>query len=679
MKRRLTAGLELLLFLVLLTLVVWQGSFLTPLAPSSLEQTFVFWGLSTIVFLLTVMLGFMLFRTGVKLYIERRKNRLGSHIRTKFVLGALALSMLPVFFLVLFSVQVLNRNLDKWFSRPAEGIRGNLLDVGAALDKEMHERLEAEANWMASLPRRPEVYSNFCRTQGVLRAVVDRTGIGPETVCGPERVPSGEDIRTATIPVAGGAITLSERLPLDLAKHQVDTARYIAQYDRLAREKRSAWRFYILLLLLITLFILFFATWVALFLARQISEPLSALLRAVEEVRGGNLAYRLEVGAIDELAAVVKAFNDMTYALDASRRELEERRRFTEAILESIPTGVISLAADGHILLTNRALRGIFSDEQVNTASRVEDLLSAEDAAEVRYLMKRARRTGVAASQLDHRAAGGILHLSATVAALEGSRRSGFVLVLEDTSDLLRAQKAVAWQEVARRVAHEIKNPLTPIALCADRIGRQLKRNAPPEDTRRVLAECSGTILREVETVRTLIDEFSQFSRFPTAKPAPTDLNEVVENALAVCETRLDGTRVDKRLAAELPLVNVDPEQFKRVVVNLLDNAADAMQGGDIRRLEIGTAVTEADSVRLTIADTGCGISAEDKEKLFLPYFSTKGRGTGLGLAIVNRIITDHDAAIRVEDNHPRGARFIVDIPLPARIEHEVRPVESKA
>src|SRR5579884_617607 len=289
MKRRLTAGLELLLFLVLLTLVVWQGSFLTPLAPSSLEQTFVFWGLSTLVFLLTVMLGFMLFRTGVKLYIERRGNRLGSHIRSKLVLGALALSMLPVLFLVLFSIQVLNRNLDKWFSRPAEGIRGNLLNVSNALDREMHERLEAEANWMASLPPDPATLRKFCAEQGILRAVVDRTGIGPQTVCGPDRPPAGEDVRTATIPVNGGAITLSERMQVNLAKQQRDTARYIAQYDRLAREKRIAWRFYILLLLLITLFILFFATWMALFLSRQISEPLSALLAAVEQVRAGNV------------------------------------------------------------------------------------------------------------------------------------------------------------------------------------------------------------------------------------------------------------------------------------------------------------------------------------------------------------------------------------------------------
>ena len=679
MRRRLLAILGLLVFLLLLTLVVWQGSFsFTPIEPSSLEQTFVFWGLSTIVFLLTVMLGFMLFRTGVKLYIERRSNRVGSHIRSKMVLGALALSMLPTFFLVLFSVQVLNRNLDKWFSRPAEGIRGNLLDVNTAFDKEMHERLEAEANWMASLPAQPAAWQKFCHEQGILRAAIDR-GAGPQTVCGPAAVPKGEDIRTAPIPVPGGTVTLSERMTVDLARQQRDTSRYIAEYDQLAREKRSAWRFYVTLLLLITLFILFFATWVALFLARQISEPIAALLAAVEEVRRGNLRYRLNIRAIDELAALVKAFNDMTHGLDASRHELEERRRFTEAILESIPTGVVSLAADGHILRTNRALCGIFSEEKVNAATRIEDLLSPEDAAEVRDLMAIARRRGVAGNQIEHRGPAGILHLSATVAALEGGRKSGFVLVIEDTSELLRAQKATAWQEVARRVAHEIKNPLTPMSLCADRIARQLRRNAPPEDTRRVLTECSATILREVETVRSLVDEFATFSRFPTAQPVLCDLNRIIENALAGMDTRLAGVRVDTRLAVDLPQVSIDPEQFKRVIVNLIDNAADAMQDARVRQLEIATAITEADSIQLTIADTGCGISAEDKEKLFLPYFSTKGRGTGLGLAIVNRILTDHEAMIRVEDNQPSGARFIIHIPTPARPEAELKAVEASS
>jgi len=437
---------------------------------------------------------------------------------------------------------------------------------------------------------------------------------------------------------------------------------------------RKAFRsMYLLLLSLITLFILFFATWIARYMAGQISTPITALLKAAEQVRKGNLGYRVHVAAIDEMATLVKAFNEMTEALEANSKELESRRRFTEAILESIPTGVISLTSDGRIQRVNRALMGIFTEDQVSRASRLSDLFSREDTAEIRYLMNRARRTGVAGMQIEYKAERHVLHLALTVAALDAQRSSGFVLVVEDTSDLLRAQKASAWHEVARRVAHEIKNPLTPISLCADRIVLQLERAEAAADpraseTRRILKECSTTIAREVESVRTLVDEFSQFSRFPAAQPVASDLNQVVENALAVFEGRLDGIQVRTDLA---------DEQFKRVVVNLVDNAAEAMQDSLSKRLYIATRHTQADSVELIVADTGCGVSRDDKEKLFLPYFSTKGRGTGLGLAIVNRILVDHDATIRIEDNVPAGARFIVDLPTPSFADSEAKPAEA--
>jgi nitrogen fixation/metabolism regulation signal transduction histidine kinase len=292
--------------------------------------------------------------------------------------------------------------------------------------------------------------------------------------------------------------------------------------------------------------------------------------------------------------------------------------------------------------------------------------------------MNRARRTGLAASQFELKTEHKVIHVSATVAALDDQVTSGYVLVLEDTSDLLRAQKAAAWSEVARRIAHEIKNPLTPIALCAERIERQLDRGIGPE-TGRILRECSATISTEVESVKTLVDEFSQFSRFPAAQPILSDLNEVVENALNVFSGRLDGIEVRKDFAPGLPQVNIDREQFKRVVVNLIDNAAEAMQHSLVKGLSIRTSAPTPDSIELTIADTGSGISPEDKEKLFLPFFSTKGRGTGLGLAIVNHILADHSAHIRVEDNLPSGARFIVEVPALTSSEAELRPAESRA
>jgi two-component system, NtrC family, nitrogen regulation sensor histidine kinase NtrY len=681
MRKRVAFGSAAVLLTILVTLVVWQGSFnlsaFAP-APSTIQQTYLFWAVSTLIFILTVTLGFMLFRTVVKVYIERHSNRPGSHIKSKLIGGALALSVLPIFFLVLWSVSVLNLNLDKWFSRPARTMNIDLVQIANALNQEVGDKLTAQAHWLAVQPAQSaDFYERFCQENQIEKAEIERADGSRRMLCSVSSTRQG-DLFKASIRTEEGNLVLSARMPLELAVKQREIKQAIADYDALAVDRKAFRRLYLLLLSLITLFVLFFAIWIARYMAGQISTPITALLRAAEQIRKGNLSYRVRVDAIDEMATLVRAFNEMTEALETNSKELEARRRFTEAILESIPTGVISLTADGRIQRVNRALLGIFPEEQVARAARLSDLFSREDTAEIRYLMNRARRTAVAGTQLEYKAERKVLQLALTVAALDEQRSSGFVLVVEDTSDLLRAQKAAAWHEVARRVAHEIKNPLTPIALCADRIARQLARPEQTADTRRILHECSATIAREVETVRTLVDEFSQFTRFPAAQPVRSDLNQIVENAVSVFEGRLDGIRLEKDLAPELPLVHVDRDQFKRVVVNLVDNAAEAMQEALVKRLYIGTRLTEAESVELIIADTGCGVSRDDKEKLFLPYFSTKGRGTGLGLAIVNRILADHEATIRVEDNAPTGARFIVDLPIRTGAEAEAKTVDAK-
>jgi len=670
------SGLALLA--ILLTLVVWQVSFsFGEFGPATAAQTFVFWAVSTLIFVLTVTLSFMLFRTGVKLYIERHSNREGSRLKSKLVFGALALSLLPVVFLVLFSYVILNRNVEKWFSRPAEGVKINLIETSHALDREVQDRAQALARWIAAMPEAQAGAADFDSLCAGNRIAELRA----ETMDGSTRVfcpdtGSGKSVFQARADMGGaGTLVLSVRPSADLEQKQTEIGRYVSEYDQLSADKRSVRKLYLLFLLLIALFILFVATWIALMLSRQIIQPISALLVAAGEVRKGNLAHRVRVQAIDELATLVRAFNEMLHELEANSRELESRRRFTEAILESIPTGVISLSADGRIQRVNRALHGLFPEDQLDRAERLDDLFPLEDVAEIQYLMKRARRTGVAASQIDLESTRQVLHLAVTVSALPARQPGapGFVVVLEDTSELLRAQKAAAWHEVARRIAHELKNPLTPIALSAERIARQLDRGALGPDSQRILRECAITISREVESVKTLADEFSRFSRFQAAQPVPSDLNEITRNALDVFAGRLDGIDLRVELASGLPQVNVDPEQFKRVVVNLVDNAAEAMRESLVKRLLVVTQATAAESVELLVADTGCGISPGDKEKLFLPYFSTKGRGTGLGLAIVNHILSEHGARIRVEDNRPVGARFYVEVPVTVATEAEAR------
>ncbi len=678
-KRYVLAALPLLL---LLTLVVWQVSFsFGGYGPADATQTFLFWAVSTLIFILTVWLLARLVKISVRLYLERQSGREGSRIKSKLVFGALALSLLPVVFLFLFGWVILNRSVDKWFSAPGDNIRGDLSKASRALGNEVQGRAQALANWLAAQPEalnEAAGLAQVCLNNRIAELTVENSrGVG-QVLC-PDEGQGLAYVGRAEL-AGGGAIVVRVRPLRDIADAMSGIRESTDQYFRLSAEKKNVRKLYTLYLTLIALFILFVATWIALVLARQISVPISALLEAAGQVRKGNLSHRVSEKGIDEMASLIRAFNEMMQALEANSRELESRRQFTEAILESIPTGVISLTADGSIRRVNRALHGLFPPERIEAARHLEDLFSPEDTTEIRYLMKRAQRTGLAASQFDLESSGHTRHLAVTVSALPETRQTapGFVLVLEDTSELLRAQKAAAWHEVARRIAHELKNPLTPIALSAERIGRLLDRGGFPPESQRILRECAGTIAREVESVKALADEFSQFSRFPAAQLVPADLNRVVYNALDVFAGRLDAIDLRVDLARDLPLVNADPEQFKRLLVNLVDNAAEAMRDAPLKRLLVSTRIS-ADAVELMVADTGCGVSAGDKEKLFLPYFSTKGRGTGLGLAIVSHILAEHHGRIRVEDNKPSGTRFYIEVPVVAAAESVSLEIEARA
>ncbi len=675
MKQKLLYGLGVLSLTVLVCLLVWQGSFsfgdFTPAGP---QQVTIFWAVSTVVFLLTVLIGFLLFRTFVKIYLERQRNREGSRLRTKLLVAALGITILPVFFFAVFSVFVLNRNLDKWFSRPAVNATTTLVGMAMALERGADGEAKAQAELLASRPeviayaqgdgaRLPEV-QRFCVAKEIAEAQFENKQGQRLPLCSTIRTSARFMLAKAALTEGLGTVWVRAHLEANAEQEHQKLLESIAQYDQLKVSKRELWQFYLLLLALISLFILFLSTWAVLLLARQISVPIADLLKGAEEVRKGNLSYRLETKAADELATLVRGFNDMTQGLETNDRELERRRRFTEAILENIPTGVVSLSSEGRVLRVNRALRQIIPEIETEQTLRLDDLFPKEEAAELRYMMKRARRMGIAMGQFDFVKEGRRLHLGVTVSTVEESPGSPFVLVIEDTSELLRAQKQAAWHEVARRVAHEIKNPLTPIALSAERIARQLDKVAIAPENARILRECSQMISREVESVRTLVDEFSQFARFPAAQMTPVQLNGVVENAMKVFAGRLEGIKVRVQLDPNLPLVSADAEQLKRVVVNLVDNAAEAMQDSLIKQLYVGTQSLGNESVELVVSDSGGGISAEDREKLFLPYFSTKGRGTGLGLAIVNHILSEHHSQIRVEDNRPVGARFVVEIPV---------------
>lgn len=678
MRQRLATAFAGISFVVLLVLLIWQGSFRIDYAPSSQSEVILLWSISTLIFLLTVLLAFLLFRAAVKVYIDRHRNKEGSRIRSKLLAGALVLTLAPALFYVVFSVYVLNRHLDYWFSKPTEQALRRLDNL---YQKEAQERVEAETDWISLLPETRQVaeggsldagfFRKLCQEHGIRQLIIKpHSGRVEVLACQAYEKAQGKkhvllhsdaEVRdgdeTVGQVMVAAAMSRNPSAGDDIAAQELTVQQLV---DVQAQRQHFYQDTYFRLICLITLFVLFFASWTAQILARQIAVPISALLGAANEIRRGNLSYRVRVNAIDELATLVRAFNEMTNELEANSRELEARRSFTEAILESIPTGVISITSDERIERVNRAFAGIFPDKAVKKAKLLEDLFSGEDLAEIRYLLKRARRTGTAASHLDMQRPDAVLHLAVTVASLQEQR--GFVLVLDDTSDLLRAQKSAAWQEVARRIAHEIKNPLTPISLSSDRIARQLLKIDVDPKIRAILQECTQTIQQEVGTVKTLVDEFSQFSRFPVAQLASCDLNEVVDSALAVFAGRLGSLTLTLDLNRRIAPVMADREQMKRVIVNLIDNSAEAMLDSPVRKLIIRTSQPEPDIVELSVTDTGCGISAADKEKLFLPYFSTKGRGTGLGLAIISHIVKEHGGRVRVEDNYPAGARFVIEL-----------------
>jgi two-component system nitrogen regulation sensor histidine kinase NtrY len=720
-RRTLIIVLAIAIFL-LFTVVSSQQAFnLTFLRPDTSEQTLVFAALSALIFLALVALTFVLLRTLLKLFAERRGGVLGSKFRTKMVVGALVLSIGPVVFLFLFAYGLMNRSIEKWFSRPVQEVRQDTAAVGALVFSYAQENAHAEARALANSPELQRGFATgdfglvvevFRRREPALQggfavALLDKEMEAsfrlPETWPalrnqlglirgGLSSAPSslsfnGRDYILGSAPVGQhGQVLVGLPLPLAFSRTMQQIEESQRRYLELERQRKLVRRTYMGLLMLLTVLVLFASTWLALFLAKFVTRPVAALAEATEEISRGRLDYRVEVNAGDELGNLVRSFNRMAEELQTSRQQieassrdlaeanvaLEQRRRHMETILENIPTGVLSLDAEGRVARTNQALRRILRAESNGISpsaagSRLEELLPPDVAQDLRHLMRKATRMGSATSQMEVQVQRQRLTVAVTVAALQHERqRLGYVIVFEDLSDLLRAQKQAAWREVARRVAHEIKNPLTPIALSAERIRRHLERGAAPDDASlAVIQGCAETIGGAVETVRTLVDEFSTLARFPTAQPQAADINSIVESALALFDGRLDGVRVQTDLAPGLPKVMADPEAIKRAIANLVDNAAEATRDALVKEVQISTALLASrDAVEIVVADSGHGVTLELKERLFLPYFSTKKRGTGLGLTIVSRIIEDHHGSIRVEENKPVGARFIVELPL---------------
>jgi two-component system, NtrC family, nitrogen regulation sensor histidine kinase NtrY len=721
-KLRVRLALGAVALTLLLAAVFTLGSLDVPIEPSSWREIIALYALSSLITAALLVFGLILTRSIVRLWTERGRQQPGARFKTKMVLGAMAISLLPVIFMFFVSYSLLNRTLGRWFPRPleiaSEETQKLLNDLGSGFLPRLHtEGYQA----LMHIGEPPETFLTHSLSEGVdavwlfdangkfLRGGVlcdnqpeDRT-LATCSISGVQgrllrTLPSGIEIWEA-----GGKTYFAARVPATLEGQKPGTlvAAYrtspdflrrwtviqtqTKEYDNVKQNLRALKRQMLLILFFFTLLVLSAATWVALFLSKQVTLPIQALAEGTREVSAGNFGYQVPDQVQDELGQLVRSFNTMTRQLSDSRsqideftrnlqqavQELERRRQLMETVLENIPAGVISLDASGNILRTNAALLRMFVTVEREVTS-LESLLGADAHRTVKELMRRSLRMGQVSSETEVIVAGRVLHLVATVSAL-GPRRgnTGYVLVFDDLTEMVRAQKSAAWQEVARRIAHEIKNPLTPIQLSAQRLSRHLERRAgEPAGTKdaelmAVARECATLIEREVATLSALVNEFSQFVRFPTAKLHPVDANVTVQEAVEVFSGRLDGLLLKTKLQEGLPPVRADAALLRSVIINLIDNAAEALENASLRQITVSTHLrAESDTIEIAVVDTGHGISPEDKDKLFLPHFSTKERGTGLGLAIASRIISEHGGALRVEDNMPQGSRFVIELPV---------------
>ncbi|HUL35005.1 MAG TPA: ATP-binding protein [Candidatus Eisenbacteria bacterium] len=721
-KLRLQLSLGGLFVTLLLGAVFTMGSLDVPFEPQSWREVIALFAVNSFITAALLIFGLILIRGFVRLRMEQSKVQLGARFKTKMVLGAMAISLLPIIFMFFVSYSLLNRTLGRWFPRPleiaSEETQKLLTELGRATLPRLHTLAYSAAQHLAAPPQSflenslslgldavwvfdshgnlvkggvvcadqgEDRSRDICAFNGERGSLVTTLPSGIEVWKSKENTYFAGRIPVSLGPSEPGTLVAAYRTGPDFLQRWQVIQDQTREYENVKQNLRAVKRQMLLVLFFFTLLVLSAAMWVALFLAKQVTVPIQALAEGTREVSSGNFEYQVPEQVQDELGVLVRSFNTMTTQLHDSRsqideftrnlqlavQELERRRHLMETVLENIPAGVISLDADGAILRTNAALSRMFNlgDKSVDS---LESLLGVEAHRTVQALMRRALRMGVVTREIEVIVSARVRHLAVTVSSL-GARRAnaGYVLVFDDLTEVLLSQKSAAWQEVARRIAHEIKNPLTPIQLSAQRLTHLLERRAESHEVpldpelARISQECASLIVREVSTLSSLVNEFSQFVRFPTARLQPTDANTTVQEALKLFAGRLDGIQLKPSLEGNLPAIRADGQLLRSVIVNLIDNAAEALEGESFREIAVATHLRpESDTIEISVADTGIGISPEDKDKLFLPHFSTKDRGTGLGLAISARIIAEHGGSLRMEDNLPRGSRFVIELPV---------------
>lgn len=682
-KLYIAGGILLAVTLALMVFVQAAFNLSSVISPTEPNEILLAYTLSTIIFLVLLVFGFILLRILVKVWAERRAGKPGSRFKTSLLKMLGILTLIPAISVFAYAYGLVNRSLDKWFSVPVDRVFETTRKIEGLNHAWEYENARSLVNYLAanlpadlgdareSLKMRAVVLLD---SRGSVVEVASETGIDAAALARKAYESLGEEpgdiallmddswVAARQVQQGNERHTLVGILP---AQTEVATLNDLiaaeeADYRKLKEDKNAYRDRYAAVLGIMTVLVLFAAVWLALFLSKRITVPIEALAAATREISKGNLDHRVSgVTAPDELGMLVQHFNEMAARLQSATAELDTRRRYMEIILENIPSAVIAVDADLRVQTLNRAARTMFG---VDKAEGLQEVFRVADLQNVQTLLSEAENRPVT-RELSFHTPGSPTESAVTVNRLSAG---GFVLVVEDLTEIVRAQKASAWREVARRLAHEIKNPLTPIQLSAERISRNIGRL--PSATPRVAAvmqECVGAITDEVSSLKNLVDEFVNFARLPMVSRVPHNLRELVEKTVGFYEGRREGLRISLRIPEDLPLVLVDPVQMKRVLIIILDNALEALSQEPEPSLVITCELARDGAMaRLAIEDNGCGIAPEDRERLFAPYFTTRKDGTGLGLSIASRIVSDHGGYIGVEPNSPKGTRFIIELPV---------------
>jgi two-component system nitrogen regulation sensor histidine kinase NtrY len=664
---------------------------LTPEALSSQVLLFVLWNINLLLILGIV---FVLLRGLVKLVFERQRGIIGSRFRTKLVLTYVATSLIPVVILFVVATDLLRVSIDRWFTTPVRTILENGHAIAQMAQDQAAEiaggaaRELAESVDESGAQDLDDTLRHVLRFHGVQMAGVYRDGVLVKLQADP-RAPLQEvseppprffeevarrGSSTKIDVTAGGGTWIRQGIRIDqgaavsgvfippaMSRRLHQSTLEYSRFQQLYSQRQTLKASQTSLFLAVTLAILFGTLWISMYASRRITVPIRALAEATEKLAEGGYGHRVEVQAADEVGRLITSFNEMStqiasqqQELTATNERLDRERAFMQTVLDSVATGIITFTDALEVLTINRAALAMLHLDLPAPRAGLQEMFAGDLhplADAVRELMARGGRS----REVSLIRRGELRYFELSVARLSGGE-GGWVLAMEDSTQLVQAQKLAAWNEAARRIAHEIKNPLTPIQLSAERIARKFRNE--DSDTPQAIEEGTRTIVTEVSQLKRMVDEFSRFARMPAVHMRHAQLADILQGAAALYRDVKPGVTVSVSVAPDIELL-MDPEQISRAVGNLLKNAVEATESGEIRV----SARRAPHRVVIEVADPGRGVPDADKERLFLPYFSTKGRGTGLGLAIVHRIVNDHDGRISVHDNYPKGTRFEIELP----------------